>query len=82
VAANALPVELALDNDLRRDAGMVGARLPQRIVAAHPVVAGQRVHQGLVEAMAHVQRAGDIRRRQQDAEVLVRRLAAVTPAAK
>ena len=37
---DALGVQLALDDDLRRDAGVVGARLPQRVVAAHPVVAG------------------------------------------
>ena len=37
VAGNALGVELALDDDLRRDAGVVGARLPQGVVALHPV---------------------------------------------
>jgi hypothetical protein len=68
VAGNALGVELAFDDDLRGDAGVVGARLPQRVPAAHAVVAGERVHDRLVEAVAHVQRAGDVGRRQQDAE--------------
>jgi hypothetical protein len=38
------------------------------------MVAGQAVHDGLVEGMAHVQGAGHVRRRQLDAE---RRLAGV-----
>jgi hypothetical protein len=49
---------------------VIGARLPQRVVAAHAVVAGQRVHDRLVETVPHVQRAGDVGRRQQDAEVV------------
>ena len=65
-------LELALDDDLRRDAGMVGARHPQRVVAAHAVVARQRVHDGVLERVPHVQRAGHVRRRQLDRE---RRLA-------
>ena len=36
-------------------------------IAAHAVVADQRVHDRLLERVAHVQRAGDVRRRQQDA---------------
>ncbi|MPM08936.1 hypothetical protein SDC9_55252 [bioreactor metagenome] len=66
MAGNALGVQLALDDDLRGDAGVVGARLPQRVVTAHPVVAGQCIHDRLVEAMAHVQRAGDVGRRDHD----------------
>ena len=68
VAAEALLLQLALDHDLRRDAGVVGARHPQRVVAPHAVVARQAVHDGLVERMAHVQRAGHVRRRQLDRE--------------
>jgi hypothetical protein len=34
------------------------------------VVTGQRIHDGLVETVAHVQRAGDVGRRQQDAKVV------------
>ncbi len=69
VARDALRVELALHHDLRGDARMIGARLPQRVVAAHAVIARQRVHQRLVETVPHVQRAGDVGRRQLDAEV-------------
>ena len=61
-------LELALDDDLGRDAGVVGARHPQRVVALHPVVAHQRVHDRVLERVPHVQRAGHVRRRQLDAE--------------
>ena len=64
MAAYALRLQLTLDHDLRGNAGMVGARHPQRVVAAHAVVARQAVHDGLVERMPHVQRAGHVRRRQ------------------
>ncbi len=70
VAAHALFLQLALHHDLRGDAGVVGARHPQRVVAPHAVVARQAVHDGLVERMAHVQRAGHVGRRQLDGEVL------------
>ena len=68
VAALAFVLQLALDDDLGGDAGMVGARQPQGVEAAHAVVARQRVHDRVVEAVAHVQRAGDVGRRQLDAE--------------
>jgi hypothetical protein len=58
---------LALHHDLGGDAGMVGARLPQGVVAAHAVVAGQGIHEAVLEGVAHVQGAGDVGRRQQDA---------------
>ena len=63
----AFRAELALDHHLRRDAGVVGARLPQRRVAAHAVPARERVHERVLERVPHVQRAGDVRRRQHDA---------------
>ena len=63
----ALRVELALDDHLRGDAGVIRAGLPQRVVAPHAVVAGERVHQRVLERVPHVQRAGDVRRRDDDA---------------
>ena len=59
--------QLALDHHLRRDAGMVGARLPQHVLAAHALEAGQHVLQRVVERVADMQRAGDIGRRNDDA---------------
>ena len=60
-------LELTLDHHLGGDARMVGARLPQGGSAAHAVEADQGVHHGIVETVAHVQAAGDIRRRDHDA---------------
>ena len=71
-------LQLVLDDDLRRDAGVIGADLPQRVVAAHAVIADQHVHQRLLERVSHVQRAGDVRRRQLNAER--RRIAAASKA--
>ncbi len=59
--------EIALDHHLRRDAGMVGARLPEHILAAHPLEPDQHILEGMVQRMAHMQDAGDIRRRDHDA---------------
>src|SRR5690348_3596726 len=67
VARLALGFELALDHDLRRDAGVVGADHPVGVEAAHAVVANERIHERLLERVAHVQRAGDVGRRQLDA---------------
>ena len=60
--------KLTLDHDLRGDARVVGAGNPGGIAAFHAVVAGQTVHNGLVEGMTHVQRTGYIGRRQLDGE--------------
>jgi hypothetical protein len=68
VARDLLGVQLALDHDLGRDAGVVGARDPGGVKATHAVVAGQAIHDGLVEGVAHVQGARHVRRRQLDAE--------------
>ena len=67
VAGLALGLKLALDHHLGGDAGVVGARLPQGVVALHAVIADQRVHDRVLERVAHVQAAGDIRRRDHDA---------------
>jgi hypothetical protein len=60
--------ELALDHHLRGDAGVVGAGDPERGFAQHAVPAGEDVHLGLVEHVAHVQAAGDVGRGQEDGE--------------
>ena len=58
--------QLALDHHLRCNARMVHAGLPQRILAGHPVIADQHVLQRECQRVAHVQAAGDIRRRHHD----------------
>ena len=60
--------DLALNHHLGGDTGVVGARLPQGVLALHAVVTDQGVHQGLLEGVTHVQAAGDVRRRDHDAE--------------
>ncbi len=47
--------QLPLDHHLRGDAGMVGARLPQHVLAAHALETAQDVLQRVVERMAHMQ---------------------------
>ena len=61
-------VELFLHHHLRRDAGVIGARQPQRDESAHAMPAHNDVHLRLVEHVAHVQAPGDVRRRQQQRE--------------
>ncbi len=62
--------QLALDHHLGGDAGVIGAGLPEHIASAHALEAGQHVLQRIVERMPHVQRAGDVGRRDDDAERL------------
>ena len=58
--------ELLLHHGLGGDAGVVHARQPQHLVALHALAPGQRVHQRVVERVAHVQVAGHVGRRQHD----------------
>ncbi len=73
VAAYRTPVSflalhhLALDHHLGRDAGVVGAGLPQHVAPAHALEAAQHVLQRIVERMPHVQGARHVRRRDHDA---------------
>ena len=64
---------------LRGDAGMVLARLPQRVKSAHPVPAHQNVHQRVVEGMAHMQRARHVGWRQHDREAFIASFARAGP---
>ena len=64
--ANTLGLQLPLHHDLGGNAGVVGARYPDRVGAQHAVVAGKRIHDGLVERVPHVQRASHIGWRQLD----------------
>ena len=68
----ALGREPAHHHRLERDAGVVVARLPERVEAAHAVPADEDVLGGAVQGMAHVQPVGDVRRRQADDEGLAR----------
>ena len=59
--------ELTLDDHLRGNAGMVHARLPQNVLATHALEADEDVLQRVVERVAHMQRAGDVGRRNDNA---------------
>ena len=59
--------ELALDDHLGRDARMVGARLPEHILAAHALEPAEDVLQGIVQGVAHVQGSRHIGRGDHDA---------------
>ena len=58
--------EVFLDFDLGRDAGVVGARHPQRFVALHALGADEDILKRFVKRMAHMQLAGYVRRRDND----------------
>ena len=62
----ALLAHLGDDLGLGGNGRMVGAGHPQRGIALHPLVAGQDVLPGLIHGVAHVQLAGDVRRRHDD----------------
>ena len=66
VAGLALLFQQPLDHHLGGDAGVVRACLPEGGLAAHAVIADQGIHDGVLEGVAHVQAAGDIRRRDHD----------------
>ena len=69
VGAAFLPFHhLALDDHLRCDAGMIGARDPERILAAQARMADENILQRHVECMADVEAARHIRRRHDDRE--------------
>ena len=68
MAGQALRGEPAFHHNLRGNAGVVGAGNPAGVAAFHAVIARQAVHNGLVEGVAHVQRAGNVGRRQLDGE--------------
>ena len=55
MAADALALQLTLHHNLSGNACVVGAGNPSGIEAHHAVVAGEAVHDGLVEGMTHVQ---------------------------
>ncbi len=68
VAGLALLGELALDHVLGGDAGVVHAGLPQGLVALHALAADEGVDQRVLEGVAQVQAAGDVRRGDDDGE--------------
>ena len=62
-----LLVQLLLHLHLRGDPGVVGARQDQRLVPLHALAADDVVVDRVLHGVAHVQLAGDVRRRDGDA---------------
>ena len=58
--------ELFFDHDLRGDARVVRSRQPEHFLAVEPRLARENVLNRVVEHVAHVQHAGDVRRRDDD----------------
>ena len=58
--------QLALHDGLCGDAGVIGARQPENLVAGLAGPAGENVLKGIVEDVAEGQDSGDIRRRDDD----------------
>ena len=63
VAGLALLLELLLEDRLHRDRGVIGAGQAEHVLSRQALVADDRVDQGRVEGMAHVQAAGHVWRR-------------------
>ncbi len=70
----ALFFELPLHHVLGRDAGVIGARHPERVVAVHALVADQDVLERVVERVTQMERPGDVGRRDDDAVGLLGRV--------
>ena len=58
--------KLPFDDDLGRDAGMIGTDNPVCVVTQHSVISNQRIHQSLLEGMTHMQGSRNIGWRQLD----------------
>ena len=58
-----LRVELTLHYHLGGNSGVVGAGLPKGVVTAHTLIADQRIHDGVLKGVPHMQASGDIGRR-------------------
>ena len=61
-------LQAAFDDGLRGDAGVVGAGHPEGVVTLHPFEADDDVLQRVVEGVAEMQGAGDVRGRDDDGE--------------
>src|SRR5690554_4480100 len=67
--------ELAFYHHLRGDTCVVSTRLPKGVTALHTAVTNQRIHNGVIKTMTHMQAAGDVRRRNHNGVRLSRTLA-------
>src|SRR5690606_31188173 len=66
--------QLTLNHHLRGDTCVVSTRLPKGVTALHTAVTNQRIHNGVIKTMTHMQAAGDVRRRNHNGVRLTRTL--------
>ena len=66
VTGDLLGVQLALDHNLGGNACVIRAGDKNRVIAQHPVIAHQTIHDGVIEGMTHVQGACHVGRRKLD----------------
>src|SRR6185312_185139 len=71
--AGAFEAKLALHHELGGNAGVIGARQPEGVVALHAAPAGEQVLERRLEGVADVELAGDVGGRDHDAEGGLRR---------
>ena len=64
--ADPLLLEIVDDLDFRRNGGVISAGLPERIIALHAFPTDQYILHGIVQRVAHVELAGNVRRRDHD----------------
>ena len=74
MTAHTLRTQLALHHHLRSNTRMVSTRLPQGIATLHTAETDQGIHDRVIEAVAHMQAAGHVRRRQRNGVRLTRTL--------
>jgi hypothetical protein len=70
VAGSSLGGELAFDEHLGGNAGVIGSGNPEGLPAEHALPAHDDVGLSLLEHVAHVEAAGDVGRREEDGEVV------------
>ena len=82
LARDAFGSELALDHHLRGDAGVIHAGKPKRDFALHAMPAHGDIHDGVLEHVADVKRAGDVGRRDDERKVRPGLVAALAASAR
>ena len=66
VAVGAFPGELFFHHVLGRDSGVVGSGQPEHVEPVHAFIPGENILKGVVQGVAHVERAGHVRGRDDD----------------
>ena len=71
MAGNAFFGQIALNNHLGCDTGVIHAGLPENLFAEHTVITDQDILQRVVQRVSHMQNAGNVRRRNDNGKGLL-----------